>query len=86
MTGRTDPAYRDPWQAGAELAAARATEWCISCDTRRSRSELLEVVDLRTGEPFYVCRPGEGRLPCVRLAIGPRDVHRIVGAADRVKR
>ncbi len=53
-----------------------ATEWCRSCDTRQPLADLTEVVTVRTGDTFYVCRPSRyGQ--CFRRGVASVYVHRV---------
>jgi len=56
--------------------STEATEWCVSCDERRPLDALLEVINVRSGDTFAVCRPEMGR-SCFRSAVGPAHTYRI---------
>jgi hypothetical protein len=52
---------------------------CEVCDEMRKPVELLEVVAVRSGDRFFICRPGTNNGRCFRT-LGPRAVHRVTSA------
>ncbi len=52
------------------------TERCVACDQRVRLEELVEATAVRTGEVFFVHKPGiDGR--CFNRAVGSVNLHKI---------
>jgi len=55
---------------------------CEHCGRARDLDELLEVVEVRSGALFHLCKPSVGR-ECFRLGTRSAVEHRIRDASPR---